>query len=52
MHLVWMHQGSYDKMKLLRIIREALIVIVWSTVVIVFLLYLIWVTGMVANCAK
>jgi len=37
-------------MKLLRIIREALIVIVWGTVAIIFLLYLIWVTGMIANC--
>jgi len=36
-------------MKLLRTIREALIYIVWGTVVIVFLSYLIWVTGMAAG---
>ena len=33
-------------MKLLRIIRELLFYIVWGTVIIVFLSYLIWLTGM------
>jgi len=50
MYLVWVHQGGDSKVKLLRKLREALIVIVWGTVIVVSLLYLIWVTSMVANC--
>jgi len=38
-------------MRLLRIIREALLYLIFGTVFLVFILYLIWVTSMVADCA-
>lgn len=37
-------------MRLLRLIREILLYTIWMLVAIGFMLYFIWVTGMIANC--